>query len=254
MMFGPHFPAGIYPILDLDACQTRQVKPDDVIVQWKKMGWGPYQLRAKKLTAAEYAAMAEHLHARWMGTGPSGSANRWHSRPSIIANDFLEVAWHHSDWFCGIHLGRSDLESLSPREEQMLEQILDSGGIAGCSTHNAAEFRTALEEKRGPSGWSYVALGPVFPTESKTNSIDQNAALGPELVAEIVADPGMSSLLSQRQTACTAVLIGGMNPNGWSQIQGVLQGRIPDGLIVVPATIASVLDSTAQWQECLDPL
>ena len=250
-MSAPHFPAGLYPILDLDACRNRNLNPDEIILQWKKLGWGPYQLRAKSLQAEEYAAMAEHLHARWI-SAESGGENRWHSRPAIIANDFLEVAWHHSDWFCGIHLGRSDLQSLSPREEQMLGQILDSGGVAGCSTHTAEEFRNALEEKRGGTGWSYVALGPVFSSDSKTNSLDQNPALGVEKVSEIVADPALSDVLSGRQIRSTAVLIGGLDPDRWRALREATEQRNVEELSLVPAAIASVLDGAQRWNEALE--
>ena len=251
-MVSQHFPAGIYPILDLDACEARSLKPQEVVAGWKEYGWAPYQLRAKNLSAPEYAALAESLHQVWMNCHVDDhSTNRWLSRPAIIANDFLEVAWHHSEWFCGIHLGQTDLVNLSPREEQMLLQILESGGIAGCSTHSAEQFTEALASDA--IHWSYVALGPVYPTNSKTNSRDQNSALGLQELAEIMADSGFHSLFSQRRGNRTAVLIGGMTPSGWQDVlSAVASLDIKPEMALVPAVIASILDSAEGWAATLD--
>ncbi|GEM_PF-1502034 len=290
-MKNPHFPAGIYPILDLDACQARSVAPEEVILEWKTLGWGPFQLRAKGVSAQEYAALAEKLHAVWMEPLPmqapiaesdsadqpdstsaatgsmGGHPNRWFGRPAIIANDFLELAWHHSDWFCGIHLGQSDLESLSSREQAMLQQILDSGGIAGCSTHNLDQFRRAMEPDESPFGkesrgsvWSYIALGPVFATGSKTKSSDQNDPLGPEQALEIIAESKVVSQFEERSRPFSVVMIGGLNPENWAELAKGIQTRGWNTRAFVPAVIGSVMnsgpgaDGARQWDDSLRSL
>ncbi|MCB1138647.1 MAG: thiamine phosphate synthase [Leptospiraceae bacterium] len=246
------FPAGLYPILDLDACQNANRRPEDLALNWAARAWMPYQLRAKTLDASGYAALAERLHsARSRLPGPH--------HPRIIANDFLEVAWHHSHWFCGIHLGQHDLHELRPRDAEMLHQIRQSGGVCGCSTHNADQFLAAFNEMRGGlHRWSYVALGPVFPTRSKTNSTDQNEVLNIEETLRILqkASSSKSDSPGNAEDLPTIVLIGSMDAGRWMALQEAWR-KTRDSralrLSVVPAAIASVHseDGCQAWTECL---
>lgn len=246
------FPAGIYPILDLDACQKSNRRPEDLALDWSGRGWMPYQLRAKTLDGPGYAALAERLHSvQSRLPGPH--------HPRIIANDFLEVAWHHSHWFCGIHMGQHDLEGLRPREAEMLHQIRQNGGICGCSTHTAEQFLSALNDFRGGiRRWSYVALGPVFATSSKTHSSDQNQALNIErtltILQEAIKEKGAG--VSREEEAVTVVLIGSMDAARWKALQEAWQGTRDSRalrLSLIPAAIASVnLEESRQaWAELL---
>jgi thiamine-phosphate pyrophosphorylase len=58
----------------------------------------------------------------------------------------------------GVHLGQLDLSVRAARE------IVGGDGLIGISTHNLEQFEAAIE-----SNPDYIAVGPVFPTDSKRN-------------------------------------------------------------------------------------
>jgi len=58
----------------------------------------------------------------------------------------------------GVHVGQDDLGVEQARE------VLGDGQWVGISTHNAGQFRSALETSA-----EYIAVGPVFATGSKEN-------------------------------------------------------------------------------------
>jgi len=58
----------------------------------------------------------------------------------------------------GVHIGQSDLPVAETRA------VLGQGKLLGVSTHNLEQFRAAAETDA-----DYIALGPVFATDSKAN-------------------------------------------------------------------------------------
>jgi thiamine-phosphate diphosphorylase len=75
---------------------------------------------------------------------------------TAIVNDRADIAWlSGAD---GVHVGQEDLPVEQARE------IVGSGKIVGCSTHNLGQ---ALEASQ--SSADYLAIGPVFATASKVN-------------------------------------------------------------------------------------
>ncbi|MEJ2368301.1 MAG: thiamine phosphate synthase [Acidobacteriota bacterium] len=58
----------------------------------------------------------------------------------------------------GVHVGQSDLPPSAVR------RLLGPAAVIGFSTHSPAQAAAALDE-----GADYLALGPVFPTRTKTN-------------------------------------------------------------------------------------
>jgi len=58
----------------------------------------------------------------------------------------------------GVHVGQEDLGVEQARE------VMGEGKWVGVSTHNAGQFRSALETSA-----NYIAVGPVFETGSKEN-------------------------------------------------------------------------------------
>lgn len=223
------FPAGIYPILDVDACNARNVHPARLVKLWKSLGWGPYQLRAKQFHAGEYIELAEKLQEAWSAAPSGKEANRWMDRPCIIANDFIDAAWHRSDLFCGVHCGQSDARKMGNREKEQIHQIREVGGICGFSTHSEEEFRIAISDSR----WSYVALGPVFSTNSKTHSSDQSDALGIEATGRILEK------YWREASDPAAVVIGGLDLDRYQECRRSWNVR------PIPAMIAAVIDESS---------
>ena len=101
------------------------------------------QLREKELEAREFygEAAAAISVARQQGV-------------RIIINDRVDVA--HALKADGVHLGQEDLPPEAAR------QILGNESIIGVSTHNLEQVQLAAEMPV-----DYVALGPIFPTNTK---------------------------------------------------------------------------------------
>jgi len=93
----------------------------------------------------------------------------------IIINDRVDIALAlKAD---GVHLGQDDLPPEYARE------ILGANAIIGFSTHNVAQ---ALEAVRLPI--DYIAIGPVFPTKTKSNPDKIVGLKGVKQVREAIGD------------------------------------------------------------------
>jgi len=93
----------------------------------------------------------------------------------IIINDRVDVALAlKAD---GVHLGQDDLPPEYARE------ILGANAIIGFSTHNVAQ---ALEAVKLPI--DYIAIGPVFPTKTKSNPDKIVGLEGVKQVREAIGD------------------------------------------------------------------
>jgi thiamine-phosphate pyrophosphorylase len=77
---------------------------------------------------------------------------RYHAR--LFINDYWRLAIKHQAY--GVHLGQEDLETTD------LSAIRNAGLRLGVSTHDDMEIDVALAARP-----SYIALGHVFPTQTK---------------------------------------------------------------------------------------
>lgn len=89
-------------------------------------------------------------------------------RASVIVNDRVDLALMSGA--AGVHLGQDDLKPSAAR------QLLGPGAIIGYSTHTAAQVHAAAAEPV-----TYIAIGPVFGTHTKTTGYEP---VGLALVAE----------------------------------------------------------------------
>jgi len=71
----------------------------------------------------------------------------------------------------GVHLGQQDLPVAEAR------RLLPPGAIVGKSTHELAQARSAAAE-----GADYIAVGPIFPTETK----DAGAPVGLDYLRQVI--------------------------------------------------------------------
>ena len=141
------------------------------------------QLREKGDTSdAVFLAMAAELREL---TDEMGKILIVNDRPDIAAIVGAD----------GVHLGQHDLPLADAR------RLLRPGAIVGRSTHNIAQARTAVQE-----GADYVALGPVFHSDTK----DAGPPAGIDLLKQAVEDPVVS--------AVPLVAIGGINADNVSQV------------------------------------
>jgi thiamine-phosphate pyrophosphorylase len=75
----------------------------------------------------------------------------------LFINDYWQLAIKHHAY--GVHLGQEDMDVAN------LDAIRDAGLRLGLSTHDNMEMDRALEARP-----SYIALGHVFPTQTKQMS------------------------------------------------------------------------------------
>lgn len=141
---------GLYPIVDLEGLERRglPVVPfaEQILLARPRL----LQLRAKATPALRVLAVARELVARCRAAGTR-----------FVMNDRVDLAvLAGAD---GVHVGQDDVPVAAVRS-------LAPGLLVGLSTHSLDELRAGLA-----SGPSYVAIGPVFETDSKR---DPGPALG----------------------------------------------------------------------------
>ncbi len=137
-MYQPDFPPvpfrlGLYPVADSVAWIERLLA----------VGVKTIQLRIKDKQDDEVEA--DIIAAVALG-------RRYDAR--LFINDYWRLAIKHQAY--GVHLGQEDLESTE------LELIRAAGLRLGVSTHDNMEIDVALAARP-----SYIALGHVFPTQTK---------------------------------------------------------------------------------------
>ncbi len=104
------------------------------------------QLREKHLSPREF----------YEATEAALDVVRAHTDVRLIVNDRADIALAlGAD---GVHLGQHDLDPVAAR------RLLGTNFIIGYSTHTVAQ---AIEASRLPL--DYIALGPIFPTQTKEN-------------------------------------------------------------------------------------
>ncbi|URN99505.1 thiamine phosphate synthase [Leclercia adecarboxylata] len=137
-MYQPNFPAvpfrlGLYPVVDSVAWIERLLAA----------GVKTLQLRIKDKQDDEVEA--DVIAAIALG-------RRYDAR--LFINDYWRLAIKHQAY--GVHLGQEDLQATD------LEAIRAAGLRLGVSTHDDMEIDVALAARP-----SYIALGHVFPTQTK---------------------------------------------------------------------------------------
>src|SRR5712691_3338240 len=135
-------------IVDVDAAARAGWRPLDLARAFLSGGARFLQLRAKSIGGAELldtaSSLAELAHA-------AGAV--------LIVNDRADIAWlANAD---GVHVGQDDLGAAAVRS------LVGDGAIVGLSTHTVEQIDRAVQQPV-----SYVAIGPVFGTATKTTGYD----------------------------------------------------------------------------------
>ncbi|EMK09510.1 MULTISPECIES: thiamine phosphate synthase [Leptospira] len=152
---------GIYPILDLDFCKSRNLDYFSLPKFWMEYpDLIPFvQIRAKSASINELEFIVKSLQDLY---------------PDLlwIVNDFWKQA---IEWNCfGAHVGKEDYESLNLEEKNTL---FESKLYLGTSSHTLEEVN-----ELDSSLWNYTGLGPIFPTENKE---DAKSAIGTKTLNKI---------------------------------------------------------------------
>lgn len=154
--------AGLYPIIDLDATEDPLGLASAVL----RGGAAMLQLRAKGRPPGEIEGLARTL---------LNLCTQHHA--VFIINDYVELAGRIG---AGVHVGQGDLPVAGAR------RLLGPDAVVGLSTNNVAEARQGVAD-----GASYIAVGAIFPTQSKFDTRpaglarlrEVRAAVGVPLVA-----------------------------------------------------------------------
>ena len=142
-------------ILDVDVSDRAGWAPLDLARAFLDGGATFLQLRAKRLASDSFLTLADRL----VELGRRYGAN-------VILNDRVDLA--RLSGAAGVHIGQEDLPPGDARG------LLGPDAIIGFSTHSPAQIAAA-----GREPVNYVAVGPVFGTQTKDTGY---SAVGLELV------------------------------------------------------------------------
>jgi thiamine-phosphate pyrophosphorylase len=145
----------LHAILDVDTAVRAGWDPLTLARAFLDGGARFLQVRAKQLPSGAFLDLCDAVvrAARTYGA-------------AVIVNDRVDLA--QMAGASGAHVGQEDLAPAAARAQ------LGPEAIIGYSTHSVAQFESALRESV-----TYVAVGPVFGTQTKDTGYD---AVGLELV------------------------------------------------------------------------
>jgi thiamine-phosphate pyrophosphorylase len=136
----------LYPIVDAQVLAGRGVSLEGVARELRAAGVGLVQYRDKVGSPQAVLHEAAVLREALLGSGCR-----------LIMNDRADLAVLAG--FDGVHVGQGDLEPEDAR------RVVGAGRLVGVSTHTDEQVRAAEL-----SCADYVAIGPVFATETKADT------------------------------------------------------------------------------------
>jgi thiamine-phosphate pyrophosphorylase len=138
--------ARLYAIVDAEVLVARGLALEDLARELRAAGVELVQYRNKKGTPQEVLRGAGILREVFAGSGCR-----------LIMNDRADLAVLAG--FDGVHVGQGDLLPEDAR------RVVGPDRIVGVSTHTESQVRVAQS-----SGADYVAIGPVFATDTKADA------------------------------------------------------------------------------------
>ena len=155
----------LYAILDAESCSRHGLPLLDVARAWRAAGIQLLQYRDKSASRTVLLESAKALRAMF----PAGEA-------FLLLNDFPGLAAEAG--FDGAHVGQTDASIGAAR------QLLGPDAILGISTHTADEALAATETDA-----DYIAIGPVFATQSKADAQAPVGMCGVQAAKAVVRKP-----------------------------------------------------------------
>jgi thiamine-phosphate pyrophosphorylase len=201
----------VYPILDAELLARCGMAFETAAAALLEGGAGILQLRQKGHWGREFFLAAQQVARLCREAGTE-----------LIVNDRADFALLLG---AGLHVGQDDLP---PRDAR---RLMGSDTAIGCSSHNALQLSAA-----GGEPVDYVALGPVFATDSKRNP---DPVLGVDEVRQC------RSLLEK-----PLVAIGGITLRNAAEVwkAGADSVAVIGGLLPERATAQSLRERMEEWQ------
>ncbi len=102
------------------------------------------------------------------------------ARARVIVNDRADIArMSNAD---GVHVGQEDLAPA------LVRRIVGTDAVVGVSTHTREQLETAIAGVNDPAtAVSYVAIGPIYRTSTKTTGYDPIGLAGVRAAAAFLA-------------------------------------------------------------------
>jgi len=167
----------LYVILDAALLPS---DPIELTIRMLDAGARLFQYRNKTSSSRE---LLEASQSVWFAVRQYGGR--------FIVNDRADIA--RLAGASGVHLGQDDLDVPGAR------MIVGTESIIGFSTHNVEQFQAAAE-----SDADYIALGPIFATDSKANP---DPAVGVDFIRRV-----------RKLTSKPIVAVGGITPERARQV------------------------------------
>lgn len=153
--------------MDVEAAARAGWQPLDLVRAFLAGGARFLQLRAKHLSGSEFLDLASAVVVLAHG-----------EQARVIINDRADIA--RLAGADGVHVGQEDLAPASVRA------IVGDAAIVGLSTHTIDQVEQAIREPV-----TYIAVGPVFGTTTKTTGYER---VGIEMVREAARLAGVRGL------------------------------------------------------------
>jgi thiamine-phosphate pyrophosphorylase len=160
MPVGRSLASPLYVICDDDGCERARWTLVDFASACLRGGARFLQVRAKRASGRRLLELSQLVVERARTSGAV-----------VVVNDRADIA--HLSGAAGVHVGQDDL---TPRA---VRAILGEEPLVGLSTHTAEQIASCVREPI-----SYLAIGPVFTTNSKDTGY---SAVGLEAVGAAAA-------------------------------------------------------------------
>ena len=139
----------LYAIIDVDVSLRAGWPPLELARAYLNGGARLLQLRAKRLESGAFLDLAAALQEESRNAGAV-----------LVVNDRADIAALAAA--AGVHVGQEDLAPAAVRK------IVGDQALVGLSTHHQQQIDEAVRQPI-----SYLAVGPVYPTDTKATGYDQ---------------------------------------------------------------------------------
>ncbi len=194
----------LHAIVDVDVARRSGWTALDLAAAVVAGGALVLQLRAKSLAGAAFLDLARQMHHLTQAAGAI-----------LVVNDRADIA--RLAGAEGVHVGQDDLAPAAARA------LVGAEAVLGLSTHTRQQIERAVLEPV-----SYVAIGPVFETLTKSTGYGAVGLEGVRLAAALAVPRGLEVIAIGGVTLSRAPEILHAGATGVAVITDLLEGNHPE--------------------------